>query len=322
MKKILGLAFLFLFISVFTYTQDKEQMINLLYEIDYRRTRGDEIVLIEEFNFGIPGGINWLVGWYGYSSGTRRNYTSLMVYVVDVEGKETKYRDPVLLTSMEYPLYNLYYESFPGITINNGICQIGDYNGDGFCEILRLGPATFGPQLDIQGYDPQTNKIKIFFSKTCALIDEGYGPPPVEFITYKGMKGFKLLYHEGSQVAGGPDWVPDPPSPRNNRWYFYTWNEDRREYVEVEEVNPAYIEETYVNTGEWRNIQPTFPSVLAAPEPEANVEAEIVIDDFDPGLYENSDERNNRQTPSWVWAAIGGGALLIVCVVVIIKRKK
>ena len=304
MKKILGLASLFLFISVFSYSQDKEQVVSLLYDNDMERTRfGYEIVLIEEFNFGIPGGINWLVGWYWYDGGTRRNYTSLMVYVVDVEGKETKYRDPVLLTSMEYPLYNLYYENFPGITINNGICQIGDYNGDGFYEILRLGPGTWGPQLDIQGYDPQTNKIKIFFSKTCALIDEGYGPPPVEFITYKGMKGFQVFFPV-------------------NKWFFYTWNEDRREYIEVEEVNPAYIEETYVNTGKWRNIQPTFPSVLAASEPEAVVEAEDVVDDLDTVITENSDEPNNRQTPFWVWAAIGGGALLIVCVVVIIKRKK
>ncbi|MCL2067356.1 MAG: hypothetical protein FWG99_07825 [Treponema sp.] len=319
MKKILGLASLFIFISVFSYTQDKEQVINLLYEIDTRRTRGDEIVFIEEFNFGIPGGINWLVGWYRYDSDDarrNRNLIGLFIYIVDIGNKEIVFREMILLDNTNIPVYyTSWYQSLQGVVISNGLCIINDFNGDGFDEILQF-VAGISTTLDICGYEPQTNKIKWYCEAPIYISRQDDQPPPVEFITYKGMYGFRAQYHEGPQVAGGPDWVPDPPSPRNNRWFFYTWNEDRREYVEVEEVNPAYIEETYVNTGEWRNIQPVFPSVLAA------AETEVVVGDSASAISENSDEPNNRQMPFWVWAAIGSGALLIVCVVVIIKRKK
>ncbi|MCL2067421.1 MAG: hypothetical protein FWG99_08155 [Treponema sp.] len=296
MKKAIITAVFFLVIPVLSFPQDMEQVVTMLYEKDITRVKFEEkIIFIKNFNFGIPGGVNWLVGWHGYLENNRSYNTSMVIYIVDVIEREIIFSRQISVSDDILQYVISWQKSLPGISID--VCQVGDFNDNGFDDILQFRDGIPEPRFEIHGYNPLSNGIERFCSIPYLLTRQDDQPPPVEFITYKRMKGFKVLYP-------------------TNRWFFYTWNEDRREYVEVEEVNPAYIEETYVNTGEWRNIQPTFPSVLAAPEPEA------VVDNSATEITENSDEPNNQQTPFWVWVAIGGGLLLIICVVVIIKRKK
>jgi len=57
---------------------------------------------------------------------------------------------------------------------------------------------------------------------------------PVEFLTYNGIYGFKV-YFLALDVPGGPGYIPEP-IPNNNKWIFYTWDAEKREYVEVGEV--------------------------------------------------------------------------------------
>jgi hypothetical protein len=52
--------------------------------------------------------------------------------------------------------------------------------------------------------------------------------------SYKGMKGFKVYYVQ-LRVSGGSGYVPES-MPDNNKWFFYTWDTERREYVRVEEI--------------------------------------------------------------------------------------
>jgi hypothetical protein len=56
------------------------------------------------------------------------------------------------------------------------------------------------------------------------------------------MEGFKVYYVE-LNVAGGPGYIPEP-MPDNNKWFFYTWDAEKREYVRVEEIT----EEKYIKT--------------------------------------------------------------------------
>jgi hypothetical protein len=263
MKKTLGIVILLLLATAFLFCHDKEEVISLLNELDEQRTKfGYEITFIEEFNFGIPGGSNWLVQWYEeYNSSTRRSQRYIMIYVIDTDAKETKFREFVSLKSgdISHSLFS-YYQNLPGITIADGICQIGDFNDDGFDEILGLDAS----RLIIRGYDPQTNKIKRYCNIPYGDIDEGYNSPPVEFIVYKGMNGFKLRYF-AYDVAGGPGYVSEP-NPRNGKWFFYAWDEGRREFVEVEEFEEDW-EKSYIkpsqpilaeqNTGEFAQDRET-----------------------------------------------------------------
>jgi hypothetical protein len=83
MKRTIDIMVLLLAVSVFSFGQEKEQVIALLYEIDENRTKyGDEIIHIEEFNFGIPGGVT---GWLnGRIKGT---YSRLCMPLTLIHGK-------------------------------------------------------------------------------------------------------------------------------------------------------------------------------------------------------------------------------------------
>jgi len=149
MKRTIGIVVLLLTVSVFLFGQDKEQIMSLLYDIDEARTKyGDEITFIEEFNFGIPGGANWLVEWE--IDGT---HVATVMYVVDIDNMEIKFRDQIILRRIKNasPSFRSYYESFPGVTRGDGAYQVGDFNGDGFDKVLIFVAGNPGPTFDILG---------------------------------------------------------------------------------------------------------------------------------------------------------------------------
>jgi hypothetical protein len=273
-----------------------------LYELDEQRTKfGYEITLIEEFNFGIPGGSNWLVQWYEkYNSSTRRPQIYTMIYIVDTDTKEIKFNYFIALSDDVSPYLFSYYQNLSGIVITDNICHIGDFNNDGFDEILRIGAS----YLIISGYDTQTNRIKKYCSIPYGDVDEGYNSPPVEFITYKGMDGFKVRFFV-YEVAGGPGWVPDP-DPRNRKWIFYTWDEGKREFVEVEE----FVED----------IEPSQP-ILA----EQNTDEVKLVEDRgvqEEAAFTPADSEKKSGFNLYIVIISGIAALAAVVVFIVLKMKK
>jgi hypothetical protein len=196
-----------------------------------------EILSLYKINGGAPGGDNWLVDW---KTGSNR-YTHMMLYVLH-DNIALKHYDLGLNFKMQtYSSYDI-MQDIPGTHIGNGCSSMGDFNGDGLDEVFRYGFGGNGNFIVIIGYDTATDDIEYYCSIPFQIIDSENGPAPVEFMTYKRMVGFKVYYFELT-VAGGPTLPPDPASPNNRKWFFYTWDAERREYVQVEEFDPTFIVE-------------------------------------------------------------------------------
>ena len=196
------------------------------YEEEYIRRYNTDIVFIEKANFGIPGGDNWIVGL-----GER----VIMIYVIDERNIKREYN----LTSFNLENrsnFNI-MQDIPGTRVGNSTSSFGDFNGDGVDEIFGYGFGGNASLITIDGYNSEKDDfVSYTFNSwiTFEIIDPENGPAPVEFMTYNGMYGFKVFFFQYG-VAGGPGYVSEP-NPKNGKWIFYTWDAEKREYVEVEEV--------------------------------------------------------------------------------------
>ena len=297
MKKniILLLFIVLLLLPIYSFAQDKLEIKNLLYEITDRRIRGEEIILLEEFNFGIDGGINLLVEWYGHNyRNTGKNNRRLIIYVLDVENREIKFEYQLLMLDGNWPpLFSSWYLGISGIIIDSDLCQIADFNGDGFDEILLFIESDTGNRLEIQGYESESNRFELYCEIPILITRQNNQPSPVEFLNYKGKYGFKAL------------------SP-NNKWFFYTWDETQRKYIEVEEVDPRYIGE------EGARLYQRESEELNKNEIEQVVDSETTLENELPQTSKDS------QFPLWLF--IGGGLVLLaavgVGVAVIVKKRR
>ncbi|MDR0443931.1 MAG: hypothetical protein LBH44_11035 [Treponema sp.] len=304
---------LLLVVSLLSYAQTSDEVVSLLYDIDENRTKyGERVVSIEEFNFGIPGGKNWLVVWEDKDS------RFPFIYVVDIEAGEIKFRDFIIGSFSKDTVYILSrFEGLPGHIIGNGFCQIGDFNGEGYDMILKFFEGAGGPRLDILGFHPQAGKIIQYFNKT--FDSESY-QPPVRFILYKGMQGFMMRRGTGYEVPGGPGWVPDPPPSWAGRWFFYTWDKEQQKFVEIEEVEEDGIE------SDWHPVSdPVAPPKQAVAAEVAPVARPLPPAVLALAMTETADYRpESPMMPLWAWLAIIGGAAVLVVVVIllVVKRKK
>jgi len=246
MKKTCPVIVLLLVNTLFSFAQTSEQVVSLLHAVDNRSTGlGERIVFIEEFNFGIPGGINWLVEWEG-TIGLLRPTKAIQtfVYVVDAGANEIIFRQSVLETK-DMSIIRLdasHLATLPGRTLGYGGFQIGDFNGEGLDMILDFS-FPFGsilPSVDIHSFDPRTGGIEKVFSMP---FDKYYEQLPVRFITYNEMQGFMLRFYAGYWGWDGENygWIPYA-GPRAGRWFFFFWDSGRREFVEAGEVNKAGTE--------------------------------------------------------------------------------
>jgi len=331
------LAILLLLAAVpFSFGQTSDEVVSLLYEIDEESTKfGREIVLIEEFNFGIPGGKNWLVEWE-----SSRNIHPI-IYAVDINTKETLFSEFVVgsITKNDVFGYDSYYQSLPGHTMNGGFFQIGDFNGDGLDEILYFWFGAGGPSVEITGFDPEKWGMELLFSQA---FDEDRELPPVKFVTYKGMRGFMLRRGDGYQVAGGPDWVPEPPSPQAGKWFFYTWDGEQRTFVEIGEVGETLIESEWQPTTETAQTENRETEI----EPETTEQRNLEISKQEKAETQNPDltnrdfakqesvktqnldsskhENPKSGSPVLMLAIIGGAILVsgIATIAVLAKRRK
>jgi len=332
MKIIFFTVLLLLATTFFLFPQTEDEIAVLLHEIDERSTRfNNRIVSIsDEFNFGIPGGKNWLVEWEGHNP-TIGIFTLKIVYVVDIETREIKFRHGFGPTVRGWVHPNASaFESLPGRTI--GARQIGDFNGEGFDMILNLHIGGGGPGVDITVFNPQTGMMEWIFSEN---FDNRYENSPIRFIRYRGMYGFMVREGDPPQVAGGPTWVPEP-NPRAGRWFFYTWDREQFTFVEIGEVDETYIE------GDWRPgespvvelIEQTAIEFSEVPNESetANITITPVVDDFAGNQPIQAPAVNVPQADFvtdgggmllWAWFAIIGGVVVAGgAVLVVVRRKK
>jgi len=205
-------------------TEEEKAMKEFLYKNDkYYKEYNKKIIYIEKSNFGIIGGENWIV---------RLDNRIITIYVIDSN---------IIKKSYDYASFNLVDESefdimqdIPGTRIDSSTSSFGDFNGDGIDEMFEYGFYGRGFFILIRGYDAIQDNFVLFCEIPFEIIDHKNGPAPVEFMTYKGMYGFKVYYSQ-NEVAGGIGWVPDP-DPKNGKWIFYTWNAEQRKYIEIGEV--------------------------------------------------------------------------------------
>ncbi|GHU77197.1 hypothetical protein FACS189461_5480 [Spirochaetia bacterium] len=110
--------------------------------------------------------------------------------------------------------------NIPG-QFDDNLVAVGDYNNDGSNEILFLEFAGIGYTFYIWGIDHASLELITY----CEIPFYSKYPPefaPVEFIRYKGVKGFQIYTLSG--------------------WMFCKWDENEKKYVQVEKVEPEFIE--------------------------------------------------------------------------------
>ena len=331
MKIIFFTVLLLLATTFFLFPQTEDEIAVLLHEIDERSTRfNNRIVSIsDEFNFGIPGGKNWLVEWEGHNP-TIGIFTLKIVYVVDIETREIKFRHGFGPTVRGWVHPNASaFESLPGRTI--GARQIGDFNGEGFDMILNLHIGGGGPGVDITVFNPQTDRMEWIFSEN---FDNRYENSPIRFIRYRGMYGFMVREGDPPQVAGGPTWVPEP-NPRAGSWFFYTWDREQFTFVEIGEVDETYIE------GDWRPsespaaepIEQNTDELTEVPEEleTNNISIAPIVDDFAENQHfevpavivlQADSIAEGGGMPLLVWLAVIGGVAAIGSVLFVVRRKR
>jgi hypothetical protein len=292
-----------LFPAFFLFADDENQgsedeIKALLYAVDDRATKyNSEITFIQEVNMNIPGGDNWLVEWY---KSEENNYL-LMCYAI----QENKVAKDIFMGGnydpFEVSRFDIMAE-IPGKRIRDSTAVIGDYNNDGIDELFKFLLGGSGWGVNILSYNPVIGSRFGLCSVDSTIIDPENGPAPVEFITYKGMKGFKVYCHaDGNHVQ-----MPKNIINTWYAWYFYTWDEKAGEYVEVEE----YIEEAeYVEAKEDQ-------AGVSPPEPEAYEVEE------DPAAAETAAVTSSRVVffAAIATALLAAGVLLLV--LVLRKRKK
>jgi hypothetical protein len=174
------------------YQSEEERIKDLLYaREEWATKRNRSILSVKKINFGIPGGDNWLVEW---SNPETERYTLLILYLM---------KDDVILKDYNLGLnYNKDRESvqgrfdimkdIPGTHIGNGASSIGDFNGDGLDEVFQYVFGGMGKFIFIIGYDAATGDIENYCRIPFDIIDPENGPAPAEFMSYKGMEGFKV----------------------------------------------------------------------------------------------------------------------------------
>jgi hypothetical protein len=205
---------------------EKEKMKEFLNKNERRiKNNKAEIVFIEKANFGIKKGDNWIVKY------KEKDDMFIIIYMINGDRIEERYVATIsgqnfidlhLNEISEYDIMN----NIPGTHIPDGVSSFGDFNGDGKDELFRYIYSYYvGYNIDIFHYDTEEEGF-VYCRIPFKIIDPKYGPAPVEFITYQGKLGLKV-YNEKY------NW--DNKTIEEGRWYFYTWDTEKKEYIEIGE---------------------------------------------------------------------------------------
>jgi hypothetical protein len=213
------------------FTAEENEIIDIIYQFEDRHLKYNETVAyIKKVNMGIPGGDNWIVKW---GSGIFFCYSVNDGRVVDTF---------VSLVSGNSPYAFDIMKDIPGTRIGKSTTVINDYNEDGFDELFTYGFGGNGLFVIISGYEEgiktrpggyEYKQLKQFCNIPFWIPDPEEGPAPVEFMTYRGVKGFKVY---ASLTYYDPLHPPKHIVDNNFAWFFFAWDEESRTYKEIAEI--------------------------------------------------------------------------------------
>jgi hypothetical protein len=210
-----------IYLKEFAAEEEKEAMVELIYNNSKHVKRNRKINFIEKVNFGMPEGDNWIVRMEPDPNNDGRS--EMYIFAIKDNKIEKELYDTVEglsfmdMNPREVSEYDI-MQDIPGVHIPDSVFSIGDFNGDGKYELFSCKYEAFylGYFIDFIFYDKDQNGFtnnRFWYS----LFDEKEGSSPVEFITYGGLFGLKVY--------------------RDYKWYFYTWSTRKKEYTEVVEIS-------------------------------------------------------------------------------------
>ena len=187
-----------------------------------------EITFISKANFGIPGGENWIV---------RLSDRSIIIYAIYGNKIIRQFYSGGAVGRLPEEYADFLMQGIPGTRIGISASSFGDFNNDGLDELFSY-EFSVDTYVTIETYSTEKDAlIYLTDNLTFSTIDSKFKSltvQPVQFMTHKGMYGFKVNIG-GSQVAGGLSWEPEP-RPKAYKWFFYTWDTQQKQYAEVGEV--------------------------------------------------------------------------------------
>jgi hypothetical protein len=237
----------------------------------------------------------------GHSESVKYESKEISLYAFNKDHEFTEYN--LGYSRDEYSeAVDIIMRGIPGNHLWNSVISIGDFNNDGLDEIASVHFGGAYRTFVIRGIDPDSKEV-IEFLAAEFWVD---WPPtycPIEFVRYKGMDGFRVIKSDGMINSYAANPIKLKYLVDHLTWFFYTWDEKSRKYVEVEEVNPQYLGDT--STEEEENPQP-------------------VIDTENKTETVTETDAEKSPMPLWVRIAIIGGvaAVAVLTALFAVKRRK
>lgn len=194
-----------------------EDIINTLIPIEYasiaelitqydsmHSTDRYKLYFIDKIHMEIPGGENWFVTWV---QKIERSFSYNSYIYINNYNVIDSYNICSMFNIEDYSSFDIMAE-IPGTQIGKLGTAIGDYNKDGFDEILSYSFYATRYLFEIIGYDKTEAKKVNYIEIPFVLIDREKGPAPVKFLTYKGIEGFQIysISDDLQSSLEGPSW--------------------------------------------------------------------------------------------------------------------
>jgi hypothetical protein len=194
---------------------------DIISNFDTARNKVRDIVLLKNTNFGIKGGDNWLTVWKNYDN----KDSIIIIYVISNNKIIKSYNPNIRFHGDEYKVFDI-MQDIPGQRILDRYASIGDYNNDGYDELIYIIEDSINREniFEINGYDPTEDTIVEFCKLNFKYIDIDNGPSPIKFIQYKGKEGFQI-------------YLEDHYDRDTAYWGFVSWSAITGQY-EIEEYEP------------------------------------------------------------------------------------
>jgi hypothetical protein len=206
----------------------------------------DEILEFEEFTAFETGEKGFLCKWSSKWESSKEIRESIF-FDFFVFNKKHEFKEKLVGLPMDKPIIEAIAQGIPGIRLWDAPVFIGDFNNDGQKEIASFFNTASAPTFQIVGIDIDSKNLVCYIDQ-----EIGFGGilkptlTPVEFMKYKNMDGFKLLRMVPPSERPSVKYPYDDYEGYNGykglAWFFYKWDERKKEYVIVEEIDTYYSE--------------------------------------------------------------------------------
>jgi len=169
------------------------------------------------------------------------------------------YRIPII--NSQYNIEYNWINNMTGRSFRDSSAIIRDFNGDGYDEIMTfyndIEGTIFCSIYDFYDENGIEEDIKPIFQVPLEIfiypgIEKWVFGPPIQFGTYKGIKGFviyedvpisEIAKHYANMDMSDPlfdDWYKEF-RVKGNIWNFYAWDKEEKKYIFIDRVNPDEI---------------------------------------------------------------------------------